>query len=109
MFAVQADGAAITTVEGLAPEPDGLERAAGQLLGDARAAMRLLHARHADRGAGAARRRHHEPTDEEIREAIGGNLCRCTGYQQIVDAMKLAADAAERRQCAGRMTHADHG
>jgi carbon-monoxide dehydrogenase small subunit len=31
------------------------------------------------------------PTDEQIREAIGGNLCRCTGYQQIVDAVKLAA------------------
>ena len=31
------------------------------------------------------------PTEEEIREAIGGNLCRCTGYQQIVDAIALAA------------------
>jgi carbon-monoxide dehydrogenase small subunit len=31
------------------------------------------------------------PTEEEIREAIGGNLCRCTGYQQIVDAVQLAA------------------
>jgi carbon-monoxide dehydrogenase small subunit len=30
------------------------------------------------------------PSEEEIREAIGGNLCRCTGYQQIVDAVKLA-------------------
>ena len=32
-----------------------------------------------------------QPTDAEIREAIGGNLCRCTGYQQIVDAVKHAA------------------
>jgi carbon-monoxide dehydrogenase small subunit len=32
-----------------------------------------------------------EPTDEAIRDAIGGNLCRCTGYKQIVDAIKLAA------------------
>jgi len=31
------------------------------------------------------------PTDEQIRDAIGGNLCRCTGYQQIVDAISLAA------------------
>jgi carbon-monoxide dehydrogenase small subunit len=31
------------------------------------------------------------PTDEQIRDAIGGNLCRCTGYQQIVDAIALAA------------------
>ncbi|HEX3171410.1 MAG TPA: 2Fe-2S iron-sulfur cluster-binding protein, partial [Burkholderiales bacterium] len=32
-----------------------------------------------------------QPTDHQIREAIGGNLCRCTGYQQIVDAVKHAA------------------
>jgi carbon-monoxide dehydrogenase small subunit len=32
-----------------------------------------------------------QPTDAQIREAIGGNLCRCTGYQQIVDAVKHAA------------------
>jgi carbon-monoxide dehydrogenase small subunit len=32
------------------------------------------------------------PTEAEIRDAIGGNLCRCTGYQQIVDAIKLAAE-----------------
>jgi xanthine dehydrogenase iron-sulfur cluster and FAD-binding subunit A len=32
-----------------------------------------------------------DPTEEEIREAIAGNLCRCTGYQHIVDAVKLAA------------------
>jgi carbon-monoxide dehydrogenase small subunit len=32
-----------------------------------------------------------QPTDEQIRVAIGGNLCRCTGYQQIVDAVKHAA------------------
>jgi carbon-monoxide dehydrogenase small subunit len=34
--------------------------------------------------------RNPRPSEEEIREAIGGNLCRCTGYQQIVDAVKLA-------------------
>jgi carbon-monoxide dehydrogenase small subunit len=32
------------------------------------------------------------PTEEQIRDAIGGNLCRCTGYQQIVDAIALAAE-----------------
>ena len=35
-----------------------------------------------------------DPTEEEIREAIGGNLCRCTGYQQIVEAVKIAAQSA---------------
>jgi carbon-monoxide dehydrogenase small subunit len=39
------------------------------------------------------------PSDHEIREAIGGNLCRCTGYGQIVDAVRLAA--ARLRQAAG--------
>jgi carbon-monoxide dehydrogenase small subunit len=32
-----------------------------------------------------------QPSEEQIREAIGGNLCRCTGYQQIVEAVRLAA------------------
>ncbi len=32
-----------------------------------------------------------EPTDDEIREALSGNLCRCTGYQKILDAVHLAA------------------
>jgi carbon-monoxide dehydrogenase small subunit len=35
--------------------------------------------------------RNADPDEATIREAIGGNLCRCTGYQQIVDAVKLAA------------------
>ena len=36
-----------------------------------------------------------DPTEEEIREAISGNLCRCTGYQHIVDAVKLAAETMQ--------------
>jgi carbon-monoxide dehydrogenase small subunit len=36
-----------------------------------------------------------DPTEEEIREAISGNLCRCTGYQHIVDAVKLAAESMQ--------------
>jgi carbon-monoxide dehydrogenase small subunit len=39
-------------------------------------------------------RRHHRPGREEIREGLSGNLCRCTGYQKIVDAVSLAAAAA---------------
>jgi len=34
---------------------------------------------------------HRQPTDQEIREAIDGNLCRCTGYQHIINAVKLAS------------------
>jgi len=43
------------------------------------------------------------PSEEEIREAIGGNLCRCTGYKQIVEAVRLAAERlSARNQPAGR-------
>ncbi len=51
--------------------------------------MRLLHA-----GLVVATedllRRNPDPSDDEIREALSGNLCRCTGYQKILDAVKLA-------------------
>jgi carbon-monoxide dehydrogenase small subunit len=36
------------------------------------------------------------PSDQEIRQAISGNLCRCTGYQHIVDAVKLAAEKMKK-------------
>jgi aerobic carbon-monoxide dehydrogenase small subunit len=39
-----------------------------------------------------------DPTEEEIREAVSGNLCRCTGYQNIVEAVKLAADKMAERK-----------
>ena len=90
MYAVQADGHRVTTVEGLA-QPDGslsvLQDSFCQLHGlqcgyctpvMLIAAQGLLDTTPC-------------PTDEQIREAIGGNLCRCTGYQQIVDAVKHAA------------------
>ena len=42
-----------------------------------------------------------DPTDEEIREAISGNLCRCTGYVNIVKAVRLAAERTARRSLRG--------
>jgi carbon-monoxide dehydrogenase small subunit len=39
-------------------------------------------------------RDHPDPTDDEIRVALSGNLCRCTGYQGIIDAVRAAADGA---------------
>src|SRR5689334_14535340 len=41
---------------------------------------------------------HPTPTEDEIREALGGNLCQCTGYQNIIDAVKYAADNAAGRR-----------
>jgi carbon-monoxide dehydrogenase small subunit len=90
----QVDGAVVRTVEGLAVAGDGLAPLQGAFLeaGGAQCGIctpGMLMAAEAFLAAGA------EPTDEAIREAIAGNLCRCTGYTKIVDAIRLAA---ERRQ-----------
>jgi carbon-monoxide dehydrogenase small subunit len=93
LFAVQADGRAITTVEGLrtqAAGADGLhpiQRAFkeehGLQCGFCTPAMMLVGASLLDRNP--------DPTDDEIRWAISGNLCRCTGYVNIVKAIQAAA------------------
>jgi carbon-monoxide dehydrogenase small subunit len=94
MFAVQADGMAVTTVEGLAPERGVLSR-----LQDAFCETHALQCGYCTPGmlvACHALLQHTPHPDEgQIRAAIGANLCRCTGYQQIVDAVKLAAQGRE--------------
>jgi aerobic carbon-monoxide dehydrogenase small subunit len=91
IFAVQADGCAITTVEGLAPGREGLS-----ILQDSFWEMHALQCGFCTPGmliaAHALLQETLSPSEEEIREAIGGNLCRCTGYKQIVDAVELAAE-----------------
>jgi carbon-monoxide dehydrogenase small subunit len=90
MFAVQADGLSVTTVEGLAPERGKLSR-----LQDAFCEAHAMQCGYCTPGMLVACQdllnRNPQPDEEAIRDAIGGNLCRCTGYQQIVDAVKLAA------------------
>jgi carbon-monoxide dehydrogenase small subunit len=90
MYAVQADGCKVTTIEGLA-QPDGTPGA----LQDAFCEAHALQCGYCTPGmivaAHALLQLNPAPSEHEIREAIGGNLCRCTGYQQIVDAVKLAA------------------
>jgi carbon-monoxide dehydrogenase small subunit len=92
MFAVQADGRQVTTVEGLG-SPDGQ-------LNPVQAAFREAHGLQCGFctpgfvvSATAYLRDHPDPGDQEIREALSGNLCRCTGYQGILKAMRLAAGA----------------
>jgi carbon-monoxide dehydrogenase small subunit len=90
MFAVQADGHRVTTVEGLA-QPDGklcilqdsFCEAHGLQCGYCTPGMLIASQALLDKTS--------NPSEEQIRDAIGGNLCRCTGYRQIVDAVKLAA------------------
>ncbi|HUZ75662.1 MAG TPA: (2Fe-2S)-binding protein [Stellaceae bacterium] len=90
IFAVQAEGAAVVTVEGLAPDPEGLS-----VLQDSFWEMHGLQCGYCTPGmliaAHALLQQTLEPSEAEIREAIGGNLCRCTGYKPIVEAIALAA------------------
>ena len=94
MFAVQAEGYAVTTVEGLAPQRGTLSK-----IQDAFCETHALQCGYCTPGmliachALVARNPH--PNEAEIRDAIGGNICRCTGYQQIVDAVKLATQPTE--------------
>jgi carbon-monoxide dehydrogenase small subunit len=92
MFAVQTNGHEITTVEGIAPSPDELHPL-----------QQAFHEHHALQCGFCTPgmlttlleflRDNPDPTEEEVRVAISGNLCRCTGYQNIVVA---ALDAARR-------------
>jgi aerobic carbon-monoxide dehydrogenase small subunit len=97
LFAVQADGRAITTVEGLAAPDGGLSP-----LQDAFWECHALQCGYCTPGmliaATALLRDNPKPSDAEIRDALAGNLCRCTGYQQIVEAVRLAA----RRMAEGK-------
>ena len=90
MYAVQANGHRIVTVEGL-QRPDG----SLSVLQDSFCETHGLQCGYCTPGmliaAQALLNTNPRPTEAEIRNAIGGNLCRCTGYQQIVDAIALAA------------------
>ncbi|OGA16613.1 MAG: 4-hydroxybenzoyl-CoA reductase subunit gamma [Betaproteobacteria bacterium RIFCSPLOWO2_12_FULL_63_13] len=90
MFAWQADGHRVTTVEGLA-RPDG----SLSILQDSFCDSHALQCGYCTPGMLIAAQgllyTNPRPTDLQIREAIAGNLCRCTGYQQIVDAVRSAA------------------
>lgn len=91
MFAVQADGHAITTIEGLATAPGELN-----IIQDAFCETHGLQCGFCTPGmilaSHALLQRNDDPTREEIVEAISGNICRCTGYGQIVEAVELASE-----------------
>jgi len=97
MFAVQADGHRVTTVEGLAEADGGLS-----LVQDSFWETHALQCGYCTPGmliaAQALLARNPDPSRQEIRKAISGNLCRCTGYGQIVEAIELAADRLNQRE-----------
>jgi carbon-monoxide dehydrogenase small subunit len=94
MLAAQAQGANITTIEGLAQ---------GDTLHPVQAAFSACHGLQCGfctpgmiMASADLLRRHPDPTDEQIREGLAGNLCRCTGYVNIVAAVKSAAQIMKR-------------
>ncbi len=97
MFAVQAHGHRISTVEGLAPDADTFHPL-----------QQAFHESHALQCGfctpgilmtmEAFLRENPEPSPGEIRTALAGNLCRCTGYQNIVTAVQLAAERLQQRK-----------
>ena len=90
MLAVQADGAEITTIEGLAqngelhPIQEGFWECHGLQCGFCTPGMIIA--------AHQLLQRNPNPSEDEIRHGLDGNLCRCTGYQHIVDAVQYAAE-----------------
>jgi aerobic carbon-monoxide dehydrogenase small subunit len=90
VLAVQADGRELTTVEGLAagaelhPIQEGFHEEHGLQCGFCTPGMMLT--------AKALLEENPDPSEEEIRWALSGNVCRCTGYQNIVNAVRYAAD-----------------
>jgi aerobic-type carbon monoxide dehydrogenase small subunit (CoxS/CutS family) len=95
MLAVQADGASIRTVEGLAqddklsPLQEEFRRHHALQCGFCTPGMLI--------SATALLQENPDPTDEEIREYMAGNLCRCTGYAGLVAAIKAAAQTAKEK------------
>ena len=89
VLAVQADGAEVTTIEGLAgggelhPVQEGFWERHGLQCGYCTPGMIMAAAQLLERNPG--------PSREEIRHGLEGNLCRCTGYQHIVEAVEYAA------------------
>jgi aerobic carbon-monoxide dehydrogenase small subunit len=106
MFAVQADGYDITTIEGLAPAPGELN-----VVQDAFCETHGLQCGYCTPGmiltAQALLNRNDQPSRADIVDAISGNICRCTGYGQIVEAIELAAERL-RQANAPRTGHGAH-
>jgi len=106
LLAAQADGSAVTTLEGLSPDPDALHPVAAAFHtehglqcgfctpGMVLAAVSLLE-------------ENPRPTEREVREGLEGNLCRCTGYHNIVRAI-LVASGQDPDQVQGRAVAAGH-
>jgi len=114
LFAVQADGYQITTIEGIAPGPGELS-----ILQDAFCETHGMQCGFCTPGmvltGHALLKRNPNPSRGDIVDAISGNICRCTGYGQIIEAIELAAERLRGRNLSDSvpaeptMLHADIG
>jgi aerobic carbon-monoxide dehydrogenase small subunit len=99
LFGVQADGVEITTVEGLLtaagldPMQAAFKEHHGLQCGFCTPGMMLVGKSLIERNA--------SPSDDDVRNAIGGNICRCTGYMNIVKAIQAAAAASQQAATTG--------
>ena len=99
ILAVQADGKEITTIEGLAhddsfhPVQEGFREKHGLQCGYCTPGMIMT--------AAESLQNNSDPTDEEIKHALEGNLCRCTGYVNIVESVKWAAEKIGGKNVSG--------
>src|SRR6201984_2519919 len=99
MLAVQADGTKVTTIEGLAhdgqlhPVQEGFWEHHGLQCGYCTPGMIIASAQILDRNP--------DPSETEIRHGLEGNLCRCTGYQHIVEAVQYASKKMKGQAAAG--------
>lgn len=90
VLAVQVDGAEVMTVEGLA-HPDGTLHPIQQAFSEEHGLQCGFCTPGFLMSAFELLQHHPDPSDDEIKEALGGNLCRCTGYQSIIKSVRLAA------------------
>jgi carbon-monoxide dehydrogenase small subunit len=100
VLAVQADGCKVTTIEGLAadgklhPVQEGFWEQHGLQCGYCTPGMIITAAQILERNP--------DPSEEEIRHGLEGNLCRCTGYQHIVQAVQYAAKKSKSKSAVAR-------
>jgi carbon-monoxide dehydrogenase small subunit len=101
VLAAQAEGREVVTVEGIAERSDDEGAARGRRDGMHEVQRAFVEAGGVQCGfctpglivaSHDLLRRNARPSDPEIREALAGNLCRCTGYEKIIDAVRLAAE-----------------
>jgi aerobic carbon-monoxide dehydrogenase small subunit len=90
LFAVQMDGSAVTTIEGVTPD-EGMLNAFQKAMQDQHGLQCGFCTPGIVVSMTAYLADHPNPTDDELKDALSGNLCRCTGYQGIINAARQAA------------------